>query len=242
MQKCRAHLLDRWKIARRIAIAAGLVGIALAAFWLLPRLSNQPKPPATPASEKSIAVLPFQNLSEEKENAFFADGIQDDLLTSLGRIQDLKVIGRGSVASYRDRGERKLRDIGQELGVSTILEGSVRRTFNRVLVNVRLIDVTTERNVWSERYDRTLADSITLQGELAAEIASVLARKLSPEDKARVEAKLTDNPDAYVFYLRGREYQMRPETSRDNYLAAENFYKQAITLDPRFALARARLR
>ena len=193
------------------------------------------------APEKSIAVLPFRNLSEEKENAFFADGIQDDLLTSLARIKDLKVVSRGSVASYRDLAGRKLRALAQELGVGAVLEGSVRRTANRVLVNVQLTDVRTERQIWSDRYDRTLKDSIALQGELAAEIATALAAKLSPEEKAQVEAKLTNNPDAYVVYLRGREFQMRPEVSRDNYVAAEQCYRHAVALDPRFALAHARL-
>ena len=191
--------------------------------------------------EKSIAVLPFRNLSEDKDNAFFADGIQDDLVTSLARIKDLKVVSRGSVASYRDLSGRRLRAIAQELGVGAVLEGSVRRTANRVLVNVQLTDATTERQIWSDRYDRTLEDSIALQGELAAEIATALAAKLSPEEKAQVEAKLTNNPDAYVVYLRGREFQMRPEVSRDNFVAAEQCYRHAVALDPRFALAHARL-
>src|SRR5437773_2770099 len=191
--------------------------------------------------EKSIAVLPFHNLSEDKENAFFADGIQDDLVTSLGRIKGLKVVSRSSVASYRDLSGRRLRAIAQELGVGAVLEGSVRRTANRVLVNVQLTDATTERQIWSDRYDRTLKDSIALQGELAAEITTALAAKLSPEEKAQVEAKLTNNPDAYVVYLRGREFQMRPEVSRDNYVAAEECYRHAVALDARFALAHARL-
>ena len=110
-----------------------------------------------------------------------------------------------------------------------------------MLVNVQLTDATTERQIWSDRYDRTLQDSIALQGELAAEIATALAAKLSPEEKAQVEAKLTNNPDAYVVYLRGREFQMRPEVSRDNYIAAEQCYRHAVALDPRFALAHARL-
>ena len=243
LQDCRAQILDRWKSGRRLAIAAGLIGIA-AAFALFPRwqhrtVSQNAAPTNIPP--KSIAVLPFRNLSEDKENAFFADGIQDDLVTSLARIKDLKVVSRGSVASYRDFSGRRLRAIAQELGVGAVLEGSVRRTGNRVLVNVQLTDATTERQIWSDRYDRTLKDSIALQGEVAAEIATALAAKLSPEEKAQVEAKLTNNPDAYVVYLRGREIQMRPEVSRDNYLAAEQCYRHAVALDSRFALAHARL-
>src|SRR5437773_11973858 len=245
LQDCRAQILDRWKIVERFALAAALVALVIvAAVLLFPQKRNQPfSGPANTSGipPKSIAVLPFRNLSEDKENAFFADGIQDDLVTSLARIKDLKVVSRGSVASYRDLSGRRLRAVAQELGVGAVLEGSVRRTANRVLVNVQLTDATTERQIWSDRYDRTLKDSIALQGELAAEIATALAAKLSPEEKAQVEAKLTNNPDAYVVYLRGREFQMRPEVSRDNFVAAEQCYRHAVGLDARFALARARL-
>jgi hypothetical protein len=143
--------------------------------------------------------------------------------------------------SYRDKAARNLKQIGKELGVANVLEGSVRRVANRVLVNVQLIDAATDQHIWAERYDRTLADSITLQGELASEIANALRATLSPEEKKRVESKPTDNPEAYVFYLRGREIQLRPEVSRENYLTAADFYKQAVALDPKFVLARARL-
>jgi len=245
LQECSSQILDRWKIVKRFALAAGLLTLVIvAAVLLFPQKRNQPLSDAANTSSippKSIAVLPFHNLSEDKENAFFADGIQDDLVTSLARIKDLKVVSRGSVASYRDLSGRRLRAIAQELGVGAVLEGSVRRTANRVLVNVQLTDATTERQIWSDRYDRTLKDSIALQGELAAEIATALAAKLSPEEKAQVEAKLTNNPDAYVVYLRGREFQMRPEVSRDNFVAAEQCYRHAVALDPRFALARTRL-
>ena len=203
-------------------------------FWL--------RPPSISPTGKSIAVLPFENLSREPDNAFFADGIQDDILTNLAKIADLKVISRTSVLQYRGGGApRNLSEIAKALGVENILEGSVRRIENRVLVTAQLIDARDGRHIWAERYDRTLADSIGLQGELATEIANALRMKLAPTIKARVEAKPTENPDAYVFYLRGREYQMRPEVSRENYLAAENFYKQAVALDPNFALAQARL-
>src|SRR5437762_8440433 len=245
LQDCRAQILDRWKIVKRFALAAALVALVIvAAVLLFPQKRNQPFSGAANTSgipPKSIAVLPFRNLSEDKENAFFADGIQDDLVTSLARIKDLKIVSRGSVASYRDLSGRRLRAIAQELGVGAVLEGSVRRTANRVLVNAQLTDATTERQIWSDRYDRTLEDSIALQGELAAEIATALAAKLSPEEKAQMEAKLTNNPDAYVVYLRGREFQMRPEVSRDNYVAGEQCYRHAVALDARFALAHARL-
>jgi TolB-like protein/Tfp pilus assembly protein PilF len=198
-------------------------------------------PEAADVPAKSIAVLPFENRSEDKENAFLADGLQDDVLTSLVKIKDLKVIGRSSVMSYRDGTKRNLREIGQELGVAHVLEGSVRRVADRMLIYVNLTDTRDGRAVWAERYDRTLADVTGLQGELAIEIAGALRARLAPAEKASLQTKTTDNPDAYVLYLRGREYQMRPENSQDNNLAAEKFYRQAITLDPRFALARARL-
>ena len=244
LQDCRAQILDRWKAARRLALAAGLIGIAAAAFVLFPRWHNRAMSHnAAPANipEKSIAILPFENLSEDKENAFLADGMQDEMLTSLAKIKDLKVISRSSVMSYRDGTNRNLREIGQQLNVAHVLEGSVRRNTNRLLVYVKITDTRDGRSLWAERYDRTIADSTGLQGELAAEIAGVLRATLGPAEKARLQARTTGNPDAYVLYLRGREYQMRPEVSRDNYLAAENFYKQAVALDPNFALARARL-
>ena len=237
--------LKQARAASRLRFAAVTALLVLAVlgvgFWNLRRSHEKLITAAAAIPDKSIAVLPFENLSADPENAFFAGGIQDDLLTSLARIKDLKVVSRSSVASYRDVSGRKLRALAQELGVGAVLEGSVRRTANRVLVNVQLTDARTERQIWSDRYDRTLEDSIALQGKLAAEIATALAAKLSPEEKAQVEAKLTNNPDAYVVYLRGREFQMRPEVSRDNYVAAEQCYRHAVALDPRFALAHARL-
>jgi serine/threonine protein kinase/tetratricopeptide (TPR) repeat protein len=244
LQDCRAQILDRWRAARRLAFVAGLIGIVAAAFALFPRWHNRATSHnAAPANipEKSIAILPFENRSEDKENAFLADGMQDDVLTSLVQVKDLKVIGRSSVMSYRDAANRNLREIGRQLNVAHVLEGSVQRIANRLLVYVNLIDTRDGRSLWAERYDRTIADSTGLQGELAADVAGALRATLGPGEKARLQAGTTRNPDAYVLYLRGREYQMRPEVSQDNYLAAENFYKQAVTLDPSFALARARL-
>src|SRR5262245_8559473 len=188
--------------------------------------ASAPKTAAVP--EKSIAMLPFENRSEDKENAFLADGMQYDVLASLVQIKALKVIGGSSVMSYRDAANRNLREIGRQLNVAHVLEGSVRRIANRMLVHVNLTDTRDGRSLWAERYDRTIADSTGLQGELAADIAGALRATLAPAEKARLQTKTTRNPDAYVLYLRGREYQMRPEVSRDNYVAAENFYKQAV--------------
>src|SRR4051812_47995340 len=250
VQRARRYqmLVARKLRNRRIGMATLVVVVLLSAaggWWWVKRAPaptvSSTSANATAIPAKSIAVLPLVNLSDDKENAFFADGIQDDVLTSLAKIKDLKVISRTSVMGYRNKGARNLREIGKELGVASVLEGSVRRVGNRVLVNVQLIDTATDQHLWAERYDRTLTDSISLQGELATEIAGALRSTLTAEEKARVETKPTDNPDAYVAYLRGREFQLRPETSRENLASAEGFYKQAIGLDPKFVLARARL-
>jgi len=190
--------------------------------------------------EKSIAVLPFDNFSDNKEDAFFADGIQDDILTSLAKIRDLKVISRTSVTPYRGA-NRNLREIAHALGVANVLEGSVRRVKDRVLVNVQLIDARSDRHIWADRYDRTVSDTIALQGELATEIAAALRATLSPEEKARVATKPTDNAEAYTWYLKGIEVTQRPDISPENCREAEQDFTRAVTLDPKFALARAQL-
>lgn len=191
--------------------------------------------------EKSIAVLPFDNFSDDKENAFFADGIQDDILTSLAKIHDLKVISRTSVMPYRGAGKNNLRQIAEALGVVNVLEGSVRRGGNRVVVSVQLIDARNDHHIWANRYNRPLADSLGLQGELAAEIAAELRATLSPEEKVRVETKPTENPDAYVLYLKARGYESNPDRLFEDYSVAERLYGEAIEHDPAFALAHARL-
>ena len=191
--------------------------------------------------EKSIAVLPFANFSADKENAFFADGIQDDILTSLAQIGGLRVISRSSVMQFSGAAVRNLREIGKILGVANVLEGSVRRAGDRVVINVQLIDALHDRHLWANRYDRALVDSLGLQGELAAEIAGALRVALNPEEKARVERKPTDNPDAYVFYLRANQIERNPDTLLEDLKKAEQLYGQAIAMDPKFALAHARL-
>src|SRR4030095_6703289 len=168
--------------------------IALWLFFLRDRLLQRPM--QTLMDGKGIAVLPFENLSKEAENAFFAEGIQDDLLTNLAKIKDLRVISRTSVSKYRDIGERNIRAIAETLGVANILEGSVRRDRDRVVVNAQLIDARSDRHLWANRYDRTIADSLGLEGELAAEIAEALRASLTPDEKARIERKPTENADA----------------------------------------------
>ena len=191
--------------------------------------------------ERSIAVLPLENLSKEEENAFFADGILDDILSSLSKIKELKVIRRTSVMAYRNPATRNLREIGRALGVANVLEGSVRRVANRVLVNVELIDVVNDQQLWSERYDRTLSDALTLQGEVATEIANALRATLSPQERASVAAKPTENAEAYVTYLRAHEYELRAPANHRYLKTAIQLYERAIALDPSFALAHARL-
>ena len=197
---------------------------------------------ALPPRDKSIAVLPFENFSADKANAFFADGIQDDILTSLARIRDLRVISRTSVEKYRgSKGSHNLREIAADLGVSNILEGSVRRDGDHVVINVQLIDALQDRHLWANRYDLSLHDSLGIEGQLASQVAEALRASLTPDEKARVAEKPTNSARAYDLYLQARQYEFNPDTFLQDYRTAEQLYVQAITLDPAFALAHARL-
>src|SRR5206468_3187965 len=160
-------------------VATGIIISAAAGFFLLPRASAR-------KIDKSIAVLPFENLSDEKGNAYFADGIQDDILTNLSKIGDLKVISRTSVMPYRVH-TSNIREIAKTLGVSSVLEGSVRREGNRVRVNVQLINANNDEHLWANNYDRDLTDVFAIQTDLAREIAGALQAKLSPTEKAQME-------------------------------------------------------
>src|SRR3989475_896536 len=215
-------------------LAAGLAVSAVAGFFLFPRASGR-------NVEKSIAVLPFQSLSDEKENAYFADGMQDDILTNLSKIGDLKVISRMSVMAYRGDAVRNAREIGKALGVATLLEGSVRRIGNRVRVNVQLINANNDEHIWAEDYDRDLTDVFAIQTDLAQKIASALQAKLSPTEKARLDNRPTQNPDAYLLFVQAHDYATRMDIFRDTTLKAEPLFEQAIKLDPNFALAFAGL-
>src|SRR5438132_7731732 len=170
LQKHRSHI--RWA---EVAIALLVLGTIAAAFLFVLR---RPMRSALTVAEKSIAVLPFENLSEEKANAYFADGVQDEILTDLGKIADLKVISRTSVMQYKSGVARNLREIGQQLGVAHVLEGSVQRSGNRVRVNAQLIDARSDRHVWGQTYDRDLADVFGIQSEIAKTIADQLQAKL----------------------------------------------------------------
>ncbi len=154
--------------------------------------------------DKSIAVLPFESLSDDKENGYFADGIQDDVLTNLSKISDLKVISRTSVMPYRGKGSN-VREIGKALGVATLLEGSVRRVGNRVRVNVQLINTENDEHLWAEDYDRELTDVFAIQTDLARKIAGELQAKLSPSEKAQFEHKPTENGEAYLAFVQAHD-------------------------------------
>src|SRR5437899_3644088 len=196
------------------------------------------------APEKSIAVLPFENLSEEKANGYFADSIQDEILTRLAKISDLKVISRTSVMQYKNGISRNLREIGEQLGVAHVLEGSVQRAGGRVRVSAQLIDARTDAHLWAEHYDRPLDDVFAIQSEVAQAIADQLNTKLSPAEKAAIKERPTGHLVAYDLYLRAEA--LRAATSfnaqlKDNLLEAARLLEQAIARDPTFFLAYCRL-
>ena len=214
-------------------VATGVVISAAAGFFLLPRVSAH-------KCDKSIAVLPFENLSDEKENAYFADGVQDDVLTNLSKIGDLKVISRTSVMPYRGKASN-VREIGKALGVGAILEGSVRRIGNRVRVNVQLINADTDEHMWAEDYDRDLTDVFAIQTDLAQQIVRELQAKLSPMEKAQIERRPTENSEAYLAFMQGHEMFYRADKFRSNTEKAEQLFEKATQLDPNFARAFAAL-
>src|SRR5213595_357357 len=227
-----------------IVIAAVLAAALLAFQFARTRRSLAIEPPKqtalTATLDKSVAVLPFENLSSDKENAFFAQGIQDEIITTLSKISGLRVISRTSTARYNSAPEN-LPEIARELRVANILEGSVQKSGDRAHINVQLIQADTDAHLWAQSYDRELTDIFAVEAEVAKRVADSLQATLSPQEKARVETKPTDNADAYVLYLRGRDYQTRPDNLLQDFRSAANLYEQAITLDPRFALAHARL-
>jgi len=238
----RAASVSARKWSLIICLLLIVVAAAIAGFWLLShRVPPKSSAIAVSIPDKSIAVLPLDNLSEEKANAFFADGIQEELLSSLAKIKDLKVISRTSVMQYKSGITRNLKEIAQQLGVSNVVEGSVRRSGNHVRVSVQLIDALTDRHIWAQNYDRTLADSLALQGELATEIAAGVGATLSPQEKARVEATPTKNTAAYDAYLRGRALAAGLTTDFSNVESAARSFQESVTLDPNFALAWAYL-
>jgi len=195
---------------------------------------------ATPILGNSIAVLPFQNLSDEKQNAYFADGVQDEILTNLARVADLKVISRTSTMQYKTGAQRNLREIAKTLGVSHVVEGSVQRSGGRVRVNAQLVDARTDRQLWGQSYDRELSDVFAIENELAEQIVSQLKSKLSPQEKAAIEEKPTTDLAAHDLYIRAKTLIASSALSTpqaESLFEAVRLLNQAVERDPAFALA-----
>src|SRR6266446_3996263 len=227
-------------IVTAAVLAAGLLSFQFARTQRSPAIEQPKQTGSTSTLDKSVAVLPFENLSSDKENAFFAQGIQDEIITTLSKISGLRVISRTSTAYYNSAPEN-LAEIARQLRVSNVLEGSVQKAGDRVHINVQLIRADDDAHLWAQSYDRQLTDIFGVEAEVAKSIADSLQATLSPQEKARVETKPTTNADAYVLYLRAREYQTRPDNLLQDFKAAIDLYEQAIKLDPNFALAHARL-
>ncbi len=237
-----------------------LIGLAIAAVIFAPAATKffsqkraaapTPAPSASPTvtapaiPEKSIAVLPFENRSEDKQNAFFTDGVQDEILTNLAKIADLKVISRTSVMLYKSGNPRNLREIGQQLGVAHLLEGSVQRVANRVRVNAQLMDARTDAHLWAQTYDRNLADVFAIQSEIAKAIADQLQAKLSPSEKTAIERPPTADLVAFDLYTRAKSLLSRSvfaAREKENLLEAVELLQEAVTRDPTFMLAYCQL-
>jgi TolB-like protein/Flp pilus assembly protein TadD len=240
IQKRRARV--RW--VEVVAVLLVLAAIAAGFVFLLRR----PTRSALANVEKSIAVLPFENLSEEKGNAYFAEGVKDEILTKLAAVRDLKVISRTSTAKYQSKPDN-LKSAAQELGVSTVLEGAVQKTGDKVRVNVQLIDAHADTHLWAKSYDRDLKDILAVESEVSQEIAEALQANLSPSESHALASAGTGDAEAYDLFLRG-EYEFHQSEGREDADAnnrAEEFYRQALARDPNFAdasagLARSRLR
>src|SRR5438067_4954621 len=228
-----------------VIVTAAVLAAALFAYQFVrtrrsPAIESPKQTAPTATLDKSVAVLPFENLSSDKENAFFAQGIQDEIITTLSKISGLRVISRTSTARYNSAPEN-LPEIARQLRVSNMLEGSVQKVGDRVHINVQLIQADTDAHLWAQSYDRQLTDIFSVEAEVAKSIADSLQATLSPQEKARVEIKPTTNADAYVLYLRARDYQTRPDNVLQDFRTAISLYEPAIKLDPKFASAHARL-
>src|SRR5205085_206145 len=243
-----AKTAPRW---RRIELGFCLLLIAVIALGLflfrgriaLPISSSSSVPAFVTGlqiAKKSIAVLPFQNLSDDKENSYFADGVQDQILTNLAKVSDLKVISHTSVRQYKSGVNRNLREIGQQLGVAYILEGSVQRVSDRLRINAELIDARTDTHVWAETYDRKAADLFAIQSELAQSIVGQLQAKLSPAQKAEIETRPTHDLVAFELHEQGKEIvdsYLNAEDVRTALLKALQALEEATTRDPNFVAA-----
>jgi len=232
LKKHRTHV--RWA---EVAIALLVLAAIVAAFVFLLR---RPTRSVMAIVEKSIAVLPFENRSEDKANAYFADGIQDEILTRLSKIADLKVISRTSTQHYKSAPEN-LPEIAKQLGVAHILEGSVQKSGDAIRVNVQLIKAANDSHLWADTFDRKLTDIFSVESEVAKAIADQLRAKLSGQEEQVIAAKPTDNPEAYDVYLRGLAYSLKTLSSPANSLGAQKYLREAVRLDPKFALSWALL-
>jgi TolB-like protein/Flp pilus assembly protein TadD len=234
VQKRRARV--RWAAGAAALLALAMIVGGIAMFSRYRVRSTLPVP------EKSIAVLPFENLSEEKANAYFADGIQDEILTRLSGIGELKVISRKSTAKYKSAPE-DLKTVARELGVATVLEGSVQRAGDKVRINVQLLDARIDTHLWAKSYDRDLKDVFTVESEVAQEIADTLRAKLSPSQADALATAPTRDTEAYDLFLKGEyeEHQAESALTAEPFDRAQTLYRQALARDPKFALAYARL-
>jgi TolB-like protein/class 3 adenylate cyclase/Tfp pilus assembly protein PilF len=232
VRKHRARV--RWaEVAVALLVLAAIVGAFI--FFL-----RRPARSALAIAEKSIAVMPFENRSRDPDNAYFADGIQDEILTRLSKIADLKVISRTSTQHYKSAPEN-LHEIARELGVAHILEGSVQKSGDAVRVNVQLIKAATDAHLWADTFDRKLTDIFSVESEVAKAIADQLRAKLTGQEEQVIAAKPTDNPEAYDAYLRGLAYTLKPGSNPADFVAAQTYLKEATRLDPKFALGWALL-
>jgi TolB-like protein len=236
-----ADIKPVWK--QPISLVVGAFVLIVIVGVLLISIISKPEPEVMPVipqiSSKSIAVLPFTSIDRTEESEIFSDGIHDDILTQIAKIHDLKVIARTSVLRYRNT-EKSIKEIAQELGVGSVLEGSVRRSGNRIRVVAQLNDAVTENHLWAETYDRDYADIFTIQSDIAQNIAESLKATLTNEEKSSIERKPTENMEAYDFYQKGNHYWRNYYTKEGNIKAAE-MYEKAIELDPGFSQAYARL-
>jgi TolB-like protein/Tfp pilus assembly protein PilF len=233
----RGRAIAKW-MAVSAAVLVSVFALGSFLFWQREKLKTAGITSAI--SEKSIAVLPFANLSEDKANAYFADGIQDEILTLLSKIADLKVISRTSTQHYKSAPEN-LRDIARQLGVAHVLEGSVQKSGNAVRVNVQLIKADNDSHLWADTYDRNLTDIFSVESEVAKAIADQLRARLTGEEEQIITAKPTDNVEAYDAYLRGLAYDLKTAMTPGNSLSAQKYLKEAVKLDPKFAQAWAHL-
>jgi TolB-like protein/class 3 adenylate cyclase/Flp pilus assembly protein TadD len=235
----------RWMLAGAIALVVAGLGFVLLRMGGSQR--GHPEGTALPVSEKSIAVLPFENLSRDPDNAFFADGVQDEILSDLAKVADLKVISRTSVTLYEAGNPRNLREIGQQLGVAHVLEGSAQRVGGKVRVNAQLVDTRTDKHLWGQSYDRDLADVFAIQSEIAQKITDQLEAKISPREKAAIEEQPTKDLAAYDLYLRAialmdrAAYPLDEQQGPKDELEAVDLLNQAVARDATFLLAYCRL-